>query len=425
MNSELMLERDGAAAPIETAAMPRRVLIVDDNAIDRSHVARALRKKLTAEAVLLESDTGAEALVALLAQPFDAVLVDYLLPDMDGLDVISTVAREFPGTARILMSGQGNEMVATQAMKRGAQDYLIKRDLTAAGLQRAVTQAVRAVRLEREHTRLFDELERSRQETSHLVRALSHDLGAMFRMLESSLRQLRRASRQGDAAECEEAFLHVDAIVRESRHFLDDLVALGHTGAIDMEPQAVDLQSAWREVIFEQDDLIKERSAAVQAVGPLPTVWCNLQRVKQILTNLLRNSLRHAKNSSGLSVTLSARPRPAAMLESDSVWLCLADNGQGIPAEVREEVFLPGRRLAGADVEGSGMGLAIVKKIVDHYGGRVFVDADTPGASFVFSLPALPAQAAQARQTAVRQLAATLGDISRGLSQSAASLPGR
>lgn len=414
-----------AAAPPETADVPRRVLIVDDNAIDRSHVIRGLRKRLGAELTVIEADTGAEALLSMLTQAVDVVLVDYLLPDMDGLDVLSTVAAEFPGTARILMSGQGNEMVATQAMKRGAQDYLIKRDLSAVSLERALIQAVRAVRLEREHGRLFDELARARQETGHLVRALSHDLGAMFRMLESSLRHLRRACRQADAADREEAFLHVDAIVRESRHFLDDLVALGKTGAIDMEPARVDLRAAVDEVIFEQGELIEQRGARVCVVGDLPDVWCNPQRVKQIVTNLVRNALRHARHERELEITVSIRPRSPEGVEDDRIWLTVADNGQGIPAAERGEIFLPGRRLAGGDEEGSGMGLAIVKKIVDHYGGRIFVDDNVAGgAAFVFSLPSVPAaERVKTHQSAVQHLAGAVGEISRSLSQTVSMLP--
>lgn len=409
-------------APPSAADIPRCVLIVDDNAVDRGHVTRALRKRMGAELTLLEADTGAEALLTLLQRPVDVVLVDYLLPDMDGLDVLSTVAQEFPGAARILMSGQGNEMVATQAMKRGAQDYLIKRDLSAVSLERALVQAFRAVRLEREHARLFDELQRARQETGHLVRALSHDLGAMFRMMESSLRQLRRACRQDDAAEREEAFLHVDAIVRESRHFLDDLVTLGKTGAIDMEPAQVNLQQAVAEVLFEQDEMIQQRGAAVRVAPALPDVWCNQHRVKQVLTNLLRNALRHARNDAGLEIAIGAPPRPAAAGDENYVWLTVADNGQGIPAAERGEIFLPGRRLADADAEGSGMGLAIVKKIVDHYGGRIFVDPSAAtGAAFVFSLPAVPTPAeVNAPQSAVRQLANAAGELHRGLAQATA-----
>ncbi len=417
-------ESTAATSSIDAADVPRRILIVDDNAVDRSHVVRTLRKRL-GELTVVEADTGAEALLALLQQPFDVVLVDYLLPDMDGLDVLSTVAREFPGAARILLSGQGNEMVATQAMKRGAQDYLIKRDLSAMSLERALVQAVRAVRLVREHARLFDELQRARQETGHLVRALSHDLGAMFRMLESSLRQLRRACRDEDAAEREEAFLHVDAIVRESRHFLDDLVTLGKTGAIDMEPSPVDLRTMIGEVLFEQDELIHRREATVRVGDQLPSVWCNPQRVKQILTNLLRNALRHARNDQGLEVTIALAARPTSEADERRVWLTVADNGQGIPEAERAEIFLPGRRLSSADAEGSGMGLAIVKKIVDHYGGRIFVSPDAvPGAAFVFSLPAMPASAeTKARQSAVRSLAGAASQLHRSLSQAVTPLP--
>ena len=70
------------------------------------------------------------------------------------------------------------------------------------------------------------------------------------------------------------------------------------------------------------------------------------------------------------------------------MWLSIHDNGPGIPVASREEIFLPGRRLPGAHESGSGMGLAIVRKIVEHYGGQAFVDPLCPnGAAVVVTLP--------------------------------------
>jgi len=70
--------------------------------------------------------------------------------------------------------------------------------------------------------------------------------------------------------------------------------------------------------------------------------------------------------------------------------LVVYDNGPGIPAEAREEAFLPGRRLPGAHPDGSGMGLSIVRRIVEYYGGQVFVDPNVrSGTAIVFSLPAV------------------------------------
>jgi two-component system osmolarity sensor histidine kinase EnvZ len=70
-------------------------------------------------------------------------------------------------------------------------------------------------------------------------------------------------------------------------------------------------------------------------------------------------------------------------------WLRVHDNGPGIPAESREEIFLPGKRLPGAHESGSGMGLAIVRKIIEHYGGTIFVDRECEqGTAMVLSLPA-------------------------------------
>jgi signal transduction histidine kinase len=113
--------------------------------------------------------------------------------------------------------------------------------------------------------------------------------------------------------------------------------------------------------------------------------------VKQVFTNLVRNAVRHGCDRRRPMIEIERYRGKAAAAGDGLVWIRLYDNGPGIPAEYRQEVFLPGRRLPGTTSTGSGMGLAIVKRIIDHYGGSIFIDSRPPtGTAFVFSLPAWP-----------------------------------
>jgi len=230
-----------------------------------------------------------------------------------------------------------------------------------------------------------------RRELDHVVRALSHDMSANFMLLDDSFGRLRRSIGTSPPAQLAEMANHVDACLRETRRFLDDLVRLGKTGSVEMEPGRVELTSVVEEVLFELHELLDRRGIIVRVSQPLPSVWCNRQRVKQILSNLVRNAIHHGCDAAEPRITIHARPDEttrSSPTDYPMILLRVEDNGAGIPAEKAEEVFLPGRRLSGGSQEGSGMGLAIVRKIAEHYGGQAWVDTTAArGTAIVVSLP--------------------------------------
>lgn len=371
------------------AAPPLTVLLADDSQPDRDYLAWQLRRALEPEPTVVEAESSAGALAVLARRPVDVLLVDYLLPDMDGLDLLSRIADDSSTTAVIFMSGQGNERVAAEAIKRGAHDYFVKQSLTGDALRAAIHDAVAAARRNREQRATFQRLHRAHHDLDHFVRALSHDMNANFMLLDHSFRALQRSYGKAPLAGLTDGFSHVDACLKQSRRFLEDLVTLGRTGSVSMEPVSVELSKVFDEVFFEQRELLEERRAHIDCDPGLPAVWCNEGRVKQVMTNLIRNALRHGCDRHSPRITVSQiAPREAA---GEFVWLSIHDNGPGILPESREEIFAPGKRLPGAHESGSGMGLAIVRKIVEHYGGRVFVDPQCiEGTAFIVTLPAAP-----------------------------------
>jgi len=232
----------------------------------------------------------------------------------------------------------------------------------------------------------------------HFVRALSHDMSANLMLLESSLREVRATcSTENPLGELREGLAHAEACLRESKRFLDDLVALGQTGVVQMEPARVELSAVIADVLYEQRPLLAARAIRVEVAPDLPAVWCNPNRVKQVLTNLVRNAARHGCSKDDPLIRIETIPCPArfAGKHGGQAWLRIFDNGRGIPAADQESIFLPGRRLASAAPEGSGMGLAIVRRVVEHFGGRVIVEPGlNMGTAFLLSFPAVTAEQA-------------------------------
>jgi CheY-like chemotaxis protein len=119
----------------------RRILIVDDSGEDREYTKRLLSRAAEFSWQFTEAPDGKRGLALVLSGgPFDCILVDYHLPDMDGMDFLQRLPKQFgePGVAAIVLTGAGDEALAVRAMKSGAQDYLPKKDLDATMLGRAV-----------------------------------------------------------------------------------------------------------------------------------------------------------------------------------------------------------------------------------------------------------------------------------------------
>lgn len=122
---------------------PPRILIVDDSAEDREAY-RRLILRATSDYVIEEADCGEEGLRRCRADPPDCVLLDYALPDIDGLEFLDSLRAEPAGAAIpvVLLTGQGNETVAAEAIKRGAQDYIVKSAATMDSMRLALRGAI-------------------------------------------------------------------------------------------------------------------------------------------------------------------------------------------------------------------------------------------------------------------------------------------
>jgi len=229
-------------------------------------------------------------------------------------------------------------------------------------------------------------LEWKAAELDHFMRALSHDMTANSLLLQSSFDQLQAAVRELPDKHVGHSLLHMEACLQQSQQFLADLRELSRTGSVQMEACAVNVNEVIKDVQFEQAELLNSRGIELVVEPGLPPVWCNPNRVKQVLTNLIRNAAKHGCDKTHPRIAISR-----AVVEQShtrQTWFRVFDNGAGIPAAHQQDIFLPGKRLPTAHADGTGMGLAIVKKVIDHYGGTIFVDPTaTVGTSFIFSLP--------------------------------------
>jgi signal transduction histidine kinase len=227
--------------------------------------------------------------------------------------------------------------------------------------------------------------ERSRvRHLEHLAETIAHDLkGPGERMAElASLLRVRYAH------ELDERGNRWLALLEQNGHELTDraegILAVARVGARRAAVTFVDPNAVLSDVLKSHAGELEAAGARLAIHAHLPLVACHSAYLRQILDNLVSNSIKFARRDVPLAITITAQ-RHDKMLH-----VTVADNGIGIPPSFHQRVFEPFARLDPSQTKGSGIGLTIVKRIVELCGGQVWIEAsDQPGTAMTFSLPAL------------------------------------
>ena len=366
-----------AIQPKNTAA--GRVLVIDDSLDDRALYQRLLCGKFE----LVEAENLKEGLPLAFSGGFDCILLDHDLPDGNGLDFIDAFHKGQPegGPAIVMVTGQGSEATAAEAMRRGTLDYLPKSSVTASSIARSIGNAVEKNRLLGESVQHRQNLERSCRALTDFAHTASHDLKAPLRHIVSYCERLREdyGDRLGEEGGRFAARLIVNA--QRMQRLVDDLLAYSESREGAEEKTPFDANAALRETLEFLEEAIGESSASVAAQG-LPVIRAYPLRFKRLLLNLVSNALKY-RSDAPPAILLACEDKGIDYLFS------VADNGCGIDPAYREQIFEPFKRLHSRDkVEGSGLGLAICREIVEMHGGRIWVEANAAqGSVFRFTIP--------------------------------------
>jgi signal transduction histidine kinase len=245
--------------------------------------------------------------------------------------------------------------------------------------RRAVALAERMTQSLRESQ---TELARSNAELERFAYVASHDLREPLRTITGFLGLLSRRHRERLDDEGREFIDLAVAGAKRMDSLIAELLEYSRTGRSGTTPEPTDLDAAWSVAVRNLSAAIAETGAEVTA-GPLPTVMADRGEMVQVLQNLLGNAIKYHGDG-------HPRIHAEAMRRGDEWEVSVCDDGPGIDPRHHDRIFVLLQRLHRHDeVEGTGMGLAICKKIVEHHGGRIWVESsEGDGARFRFTLPA-------------------------------------
>jgi signal transduction histidine kinase len=363
-----------------------KVLVIEDDPGDVDFLKELLAEVEGETFDLVCVDRLASGVACLDEEEFDVVLLDLSLPDSQGLDTFSKVHMHAPNVPIIVLTGLDDEEVAILAVQGGAQDYLSKAVLDGPLLTRAIRYAIERHRLllaMTHHTQALahtnTELVRSNKDLDDYAYIVSHDLKEPLRGIRNYAMMLLEdyADQLDDKGRTRLETLR--NLAERLENLINALLHYSRVGQVDLAITVTDLDKLVRDIIDSLALRLEQEKVEIRILTPLPTVRCDTTRIGEVFRNLITNAIKYNdKPQKWIEIGVANH-------QTEEQVFYVRDNGIGIGEKYYEMIFRIFKRLHGRDQYGggTGMGLTIVKKIIERHGGRIWVES-TPGEGTTF-----------------------------------------
>jgi signal transduction histidine kinase len=412
------------------------ILLVDDDQVDRLSVKRALQKaRFRAE--LIEAENGKDAIAQLKAKKnnlvsisdtsyfaldsglitdmFDLILLDYLLPDIDGLHLIAEIKALDLNLPIIVLTGQGDEEIAVEMMKAGAADYLAKSKIDPKNLATSIKSAIRIYKAEqaaelanlrlRASNELLvlknRELERQQQQIksqniklqeaynlkSEFLATMSHELRTPMNAIMGFSQLLLR--QYPDPLSSQQQNL-VQRIFHNSKSLLDMINEMLdfskiEAGKLNLNPQRFDLSYLINSTVEEIRSLALQKNLALETQINLQNSFVvqDSHFIKRILLNLISNAIKFTESGTVIVKVWE--------IDETKIAIAISDTGIGIAPQDRAKIwqaFRQGDQSFTRQHSGTGLGLAITRSLVKMMGGKIALQSELgKGSTFTIEIP--------------------------------------
>ncbi|MGK5093103.1 response regulator [Deltaproteobacteria bacterium TL4] len=364
-----------------------RILIVDDQENNRLVIEDILRK-MKCEIKGVES--GEIALQLLETWFPDLILMDQMMPGLSGIETTARVKAQarFEQTPIIMVTAKDEVETLKAAFEAGAMDYIIK-PVNRITLTARVLSALRTKKAFDEIQLLTQELIEQKKELSNFTHMVSHDLkspvASAASLFDFFIFRLKEEYPEiWDNEGMKELLIRIPSSFKKMLNFVDTMLHYAMSGQVIGQLKEVNMGIVLQEVLQSFEHNIKEGLAVIHQTENMPTLLCDPIKIGQGWQNLISNAIKYRGERTPVTIHLGWAPKGAYY----QFWV--EDNGPGIPAQYHEKVFAPFTRM-NDEVEGSGIGLATVQRIMQAHQGKIYVESEEgQGAKFIFELPVAP-----------------------------------
>ena len=409
---------------------PLKILLVEDNPADADLLQEILNEADETQWSLVHVERLSEALHTLNENYFDVILLDLSLPDKQGLGTIAQTHEAAPDLPIVVLTGLNDKAIALEALRQGAQDYLVKGKIDSDLLVRAIRHAIeRAQTLKRlrqseeQLQRLNEDLEQRVEEQtdelrqknqylqreiaerqrleeelrhalakekelsdlkSNIISVVSHEYRTPLATILSSAELLENYSHKWTEDKKQRHFQRIQSSVHHLTQLVSDVLVLSkaEAGKLEFNPVPLDLVAFCRELVEELQLTVRtEHNISFICLDSGIEACLDEKLLRQFLTNLISNAIKYSPSGGNIQFDL--------FCEQDAVTFRIRDQGIGIPLKDQAQLFEPFHRSSNVGtISGTGLGLAIVKRCVELHDGEIAVESEVGvGTTFTITLP--------------------------------------
>jgi two-component system, cell cycle sensor histidine kinase and response regulator CckA len=365
------------AKPDSMRTIPVQVLLIEDNVIDARFLSADFQKRGESRFSLHTAQRLDDGLRLLHNTPIDVILLDLFLEEIHGLDTLSAIRSASPDTPVVVLTGLNDEGLALQALKHGAQDYLIKTSVDSDRLFRAIYYAIERKQVELDKRSLEERsLQMQKLEAlGTLAGGVAHNFNNMLMAILGHSHLLTEPGTDEDikrhAAAIKKAADRASALTRQLLMFSHR--ETGRLVPVNLNGIVRDTEELIRSVVGQSTLLSFEYAQDPAHIKADPI------QMQHMIMSLVLNA-REATNPSGCINIRTETLR-------SQVRLTVSDDGCGMSPETRRHIFEPFYTTRGLALA-AGLGLSTVYGIVNQHGGHIEVESELgKGSSFIITLP--------------------------------------
>jgi signal transduction histidine kinase len=387
--------------PLDTQPKQIKILLIEDDIVEARLIQEILKNFHLNQFCLTHVKRLQVALERLKQEQFDLILLDLTLPDSQGLASVELVVQNFAHVPIVVLTNTNDNQLAVAAVRQGAQDYLVKRNINIDVLVRSIQYAIERQKASDLLRETNENLTRQIQEkTTELLKAqeinhfqselmsmFSHDFRSPLTTVLSCTELLQNRSDRLSEDKKIYLFQMLRSASKNMVQLLDEVLLVGQTDADSFNCNLIplDLELFCLELVeqlqFNADK--KQIKIVFNAQGEIKQTAWDESLLRHILGNLLANAIKYSSENSKVKFDLI--PQAQTMIFRIQDW------GIGIPTEDHQRLFEPFQRASNVGkIPGTGLGLAIVKSCVETHQGQIKIDSqEGKGTTATVTLPLL------------------------------------
>ena len=364
------------------------ILLVEDNVVDATRCSRALEKNTNITFDLVHVSTLASATDCLEEGNIDIILLDLVLPDSQGLDTLQATRSCAPEVPVIILTSIDDEDIAINAVKHGAQDYLVKSQINS-------TLLIRAIRYTIERYNLLLRLNHASRlgAIGHLAAAVAHEINNPAAYIMMNLCRMKELVEQKGVDHKELSPLDAELLemINENHEGIERICAITKDLRTFSRIEKDHIETANINKVIDSSyklvaNDIRHRARFVTRYGQIPPIPMDRVKISQVITNILINAAHAIPEGASKQNEIRVETQCA----NDQLVINISDTGCGMPEHIKKRVFEPFYTTKPKG-KGTGLGLSLCAEIVRKHGGEINIESkENEGTCFSVTLPINP-----------------------------------